>query len=134
MAPRVLVVEDNPVNLELLAALLEEEGCRLFTAETAAAGLRLAAGEHPELIVMDVQLPGMTGYEATRRLKADPRTATIPVVIVTAEAMRGEEAKAREAGCDAYLTKPLDTQAFRDTLRRLLGGRGTQATQTPAAD
>jgi two-component system, cell cycle response regulator DivK len=128
MAPQVLVVEDNPVNLELLAALLEEEGYRLLSAETAAAGLRLAASEHPDLILMDVQLPGMTGYEATRQLKADPATAAIPVVIVTAQAMRGEEAKARESGCDAYLTKPLDTQAFRATLRRLLRGRGTQAT------
>jgi CheY-like chemotaxis protein len=119
--PCVLVVEDNPVNLELVTALLEEAGCRILTAETAAAGLQLVATERPDLILMDVQLPGMTGYEATQRLKADPATAAIPVIAITAQAMRGEEATARAAGCDAYLTKPLETHAFRELLRRFLG-------------
>lgn len=128
MTRRVLVVEDNLVNLELMAAILEEEGYEVLSAETAVAGLRLAAGEHPDLILMDIHLPGMTGYEATRKLKADPGTAVIPVVAVTAQAMQGEDAKARAAGCDAYLTKPLDTQGFRETLRRFLGDRGTSAT------
>jgi CheY-like chemotaxis protein len=121
MAPCVLVVEDNPVNLELVAALLENEGCGVILAETADVSLRLAAAERPDLIVMDIQLPGMSGYDATRRLKADPATAGIPVVALTAHAMRGEEARAREAGFDAFLTKPVDTQAFRETLRRFLG-------------
>jgi len=121
MAPRVLVVEDNPVNLELVAALLESEGCGVILAETADVSLRLAAAERPDLIVMDIQLPGMSGHDATRRLKADPATAWIPVVALTAHAMRGEEARAREAGFDAFLTKPIDTQAFRATLRRFLG-------------
>lgn len=120
MPPRVLVIEDNPINLELVTALLDVEGCHVLAAESADVGLRLAAAEQPDLIVMDVQLPGMTGYEATRHLKADPATMAIPVVVVTAQAMRGEEAKAREAGCDAYLTKPLDARAFRDIVRRLL--------------
>jgi CheY-like chemotaxis protein len=120
-APRVLVVEDNPVNLELVAAILESEGCGVIVAETANAGLRLAAAERPDLILMDIQLPGMSGYDATRRLKAEPATAGIPVVAVTAHAMQGEEARAREAGFDAFLTKPIDTQAFRETLRRFLG-------------
>lgn len=120
MAWRVLVVEDNPVNLELVTELLEQEGCEALAAESADAGLRLAAAERPDLILMDLQLPGMTGYEATRRLKADPATATIPVVALTAHAMRGDDAAAKEAGCDGYLTKPLSTQAFRETLRRLL--------------
>lgn len=125
MALRVLVVEDNAVNLELVAALLEEEGYQVLSASAAEAGLALALRERPDLILMDVQLPGMTGYEVTRRLKADPATAAIPVIALTAHAMRGEEGRAKEAGCDAYLTKPLDTQIFRDTLRRLLGGQGT---------
>ena len=120
-APRVLVVEDNPVNLELVAALLESEGCGVIVAETANAGLGLAAAERPDLILMDIQLPGMNGHDATRRLKADPATAGIPVVALTAHAMRGEEARAREAGFDAFLTKPIDMQAFRETLRRFLG-------------
>ena len=84
-------------------------------------GLRLAAAERPALIVMDLNLPGITGYEATRTLKADPVTAGIPVVALTAQAMRGDEQKAREAGCDAYLTKPLDAAVLRATLRQFLG-------------
>ncbi len=120
MAWRVLVVEDDPVNMELLVALLEQADCEVLRAETADAGLRVAAAERPDLILMDVQLPGMTGYEATRRLKADPATAAVPVVAVTAQAMRGDDARARDAGCDAYLMKPLDTRCFRDTLRRFL--------------
>jgi CheY-like chemotaxis protein len=128
MAPRVLVVEDNPVNLELVGALLESEGYSVIPAETADVGLRLAATEPPDLVVMDIQLPGMSGYEATRRLKADPATAAIPVVALTAHAMQGEEARAREAGCDAFLTKPIDTKMFRETLRRFLTDvRGSRA-------
>lgn len=122
MAPRVLVVEDNPVNLEVVVAFLEGESCQILSAETAEAGLRLARAERPDLILMDVHLPGVTGYEATRRLKADPATAAIPVVALTANAMRGDEARAREAGCDAYLTKPLETRLLRETLRRYLPG------------
>ena len=130
MAPRVLVVEDNPVNLELVGALLESEGYSVIPAETADVGLQLAATETPDLVVMDVQLPGMSGYEATRRLKADPATAAIPVVALTAHAMQGEEARAGEAGCDAFLTKPIDTKVFRETLRRFLKDvRGSQASR-----
>ena len=118
--PRVLVVEDNAVNLELVVALLEQQGCEVLVAETADAALPLARTAHPDLILMDVQLPGMTGYEATRRLKADPATAAIPIVALTAQAMRGDETRAAEAGCAAYLTKPLDAHAFRDIVRRFL--------------
>lgn len=125
MAPRILVVEDNIVNLELLIALLEQEGCEVLVAETADAGLRLAKTAQPTLILMDVQLPGMTGYEATRHLKADPVTAAIPVVALTALAMQGEAERAKAAGCAGYLTKPLDTQVFRETLRQLLGPGGS---------
>ena len=122
--PRVLVVEDNVVNLELVVALLEQEGCEVLVAEAADAALHLARMTQPDLILMDVQLPGMTGYEATRHLKADPATATIPVVALTAQAMRGDEARAVEAGCAAYLPKPLDARAFRDTVRRFVGTEG----------
>jgi two-component system cell cycle response regulator DivK len=114
------VVEDNALNLELTIALLAQEQCEVLTAETAVAALDLARQERPDLILMDIQLPGMTGYEATRRLKADPATAGIPVVALTAQAMRGDEARAAEAGCAAYLTKPLDAHLFREVLRRFL--------------
>lgn len=125
---RVLVVEDNAVNLELMIALLEQEGCEVLVAETADAALRLARTARPDLILMDVQLPGMTGYEATRHLKTDPTTAAIPVVALTAQAMRGDEARGRQAGCDAYLTKPLEGRILRETLRRFLptGDKGTK--------
>ncbi len=124
MSSRVLVIEDNPVNLELVTALLEEAGCLVLSAGTAATGLRIAVDERPDLILMDVQLPGMSGYEATRCLKADPATASIPVIAITAQAMRGEEIKARQAGCDAYLAKPLETHVFRDLLQRFIGNSG----------
>ena len=130
--PRILVVEDNAVNLELVVALLEQEGCEVLVAETADAALHLARAAHPDLVLMDVRLPGMTGYEATRRLKADPATAAIPIVALTAQAMRGDETRAAEAGCAAYLTKPLDGRAFRDILRRFLGKQPTKtSTRSP---
>lgn len=122
--PHILVVEDNAVNLELVVALLEEAGCEVLTAETGDAGLEIAQKVRPDLILMDVQLPGMTGYEVTRQLKANPATAAIPVIALTAQAMRGEEARAREAGCAAYVTKPLDTQTFREIMRRFLLSSG----------
>jgi len=127
MAPRVLVVEDSLVNLELVIALLEQEGCQVLTAESGEAALRLAGLERPDLILMDLQLPGMTGYEATQKLKADPATAAIPVVALTAQAMRGDEARGRQAGCDAYLTKPLEGRILRETLRRFLPQRDAPA-------
>ncbi|MBI4573180.1 MAG: response regulator [candidate division NC10 bacterium] len=119
---RVLVVEDDPASRELVAALLEEAGCQVLTAEAADIGLALATAERPDLILMDVQLPGLTGYAATRTLKAGPATAAIPVVALTARAMLGSESEARDAGCDAFLAKPFDVEVFRDTLRRFLPG------------
>lgn len=128
MGRRVLVVEDHPVSRELATDLLDQEGCQVLTAETAEAALRLAAAERPDLILMDIDLPGMTGYEVTRRLKADPTTAAIPILALTAYTMRGDDLKAREARCDGFLTKPLDILVFRETLRRFLpageAGRG----------
>ncbi len=117
---KVLVIEDNPVNLELVVALLEAEGCQVLTAGSADEGFQCAVTARPDLILMDVQLPGRTGYEATRQLKGDPATAAIPVVALTAQAMTGDREKALEAGCDDYCTKPLDTQVFRAILHRYL--------------
>ncbi len=122
MGGRVLVVEDHPMSLELVTELLQEEGNQVLAATSGEAGLRLAAVEGPDLILMDLQLPGMTGYEAIRRLKANPATAAIPVLALTGSAMRGDDLKVREAGADGYLTKPLDARAFRETLRRILAG------------
>jgi len=124
----VLVVEDHPLNLELVTDFLELEGHQVLVAGSAEAGLRLAETERPDLILMDLHLPGMSGYEAVRRLKVSPATAAIPVVAFTASAMRGEDLRAREAGCDGYLAKPLTPRKFRETLRRFLhtGDEGTK--------
>jgi CheY-like chemotaxis protein len=116
----VLVVEDHPVNLELVTALLERAACRVLATTTAEGALALAIQERPDLILMDLQLPGMSGEEATRRLKADTRTRAIPIVAVTAHALRADEERARAAGCDAFLTKPLNPEHFHETLERFL--------------
>ena len=118
--PLVLVVEDNPVNLELVSALLEEHACETLAATTGDAALHLLRQTRPDLVLVDVQLPGMSGYELTRRIKADRTLADIPVVALTAHAMAHEDVRAREAGCDAFLTKPIDIRAFKETLQRFL--------------
>jgi CheY-like chemotaxis protein len=110
--PRILVVEDNPLNLELATDLLEGCGFTVIAAQSGEGGLRLAREAMPDLILMDLSLPGMDGLEATRALKADPQTAAIPVIAVTAHAMKGDQERALEAGCEGYITKPIDTRMF----------------------
>jgi two-component system cell cycle response regulator DivK len=104
--PLVLIVEDNPANLKLARVVLERAGYAVLEAMDAEAGLALAREKRPDLILMDIQLPGMDGLTATSELKRDPATATIPVIALTAHAMKGDEEKIREAGCDGYLAKP----------------------------
>lgn len=112
MNPRILIIEDNPVNLELVTDLLEAKGFSILQAQTAEEGIRLARQNLPDLILMDLSLPGMDGLVATKVLKGDTTTRQIPIVALTAHAMRGDEASARQAGCDAYLSKPIDTRTF----------------------
>ena len=123
MGRRVLVVDDHSMSLELVTELLEQEGNQVLAATSGEVALRLTAAERPDLILMDIHLPDMTGYEAIRRLKADPATAAIPVLALTGSAMKGDDLKVHEAGADGYLTKPLDARAFRETLRRILTPR-----------
>src|SRR5258707_12054716 len=104
---RVLIIEDNQLNLELITDLLEAKGFSILQARNAEDGLRLARQKLPDLILMDISLPGMDGLAATRTLKADPATCRLPVIALTAHAMRGDEAVALAAGCDGYLTKPI---------------------------
>jgi CheY-like chemotaxis protein len=111
-ASSILVVEDNPVNLELVVDLLTNAGYRVLTANDAEAGLHVAAAEQPDLVLMDISLPGTDGLQAVSSLKSSSRTAHLPIVAVTAHAMAGDEEKARAAGCFAYLTKPIDTRLF----------------------
>jgi two-component system, cell cycle response regulator DivK len=117
---KILIVEDVEFNRELLIQLLEEDYA-LAVAIDGAAGVEKAATERPDLILMDLSLPVLDGWEATRRIKADPATARIPVIALTAHAMSGEEDKARAAGCDDFLTKPIDEDLLFAKLRRWLG-------------
>ncbi len=116
----VLIVDDNPANLKLLRVLLSGEGYTVRTASTAEEAQALLKEFQPQLILMDIQLPGMDGLELTRRLKEDPSTGGILVVAITAYAMSGDEDKAKAAGCDAYVAKPVDTRALPLLLRKLL--------------
>ena len=121
-APRILVVEDNPLNLELVTDMLSDEGYVVLQAEDESTAVRLARDERPNLILMDIQLPGADGLEITRKLRADPGTAGIPIVALTAHAMRGEEEKARDAGCVGFLTKPLRMQDLLQAVARWTRG------------
>jgi CheY-like chemotaxis protein len=116
MADRILIVDDNPQNLKLARVLLSSEGYEIRTAADAEEALEILETFTPRLILMDLQLPGMDGLELTRRLKADPARRGILVFALTAYAMKGDEEKAIAAGCDAYVTKPIDT----DGLPRLI--------------
>jgi CheY-like chemotaxis protein len=120
-APVVLVVDDNPTNLKLIAYLLQAKGYDVHTATDAEHALEQVASVHPSLILMDLQLPGMDGLELTRRLKADPATNQIVIIAVTAYAMKGDEERAREAGCDGYIPKPVDTRALPRIVAHHLG-------------
>jgi two-component system cell cycle response regulator DivK len=110
---KVLIVEDNPANMTLAIFLLESAGHTVINATDAEAGLALARAEQPHLILMDIQLPGMDGLEATMLLKKDDATRAIPVIALTALAMKGDEERIRAAGCDGYIAKPL---AYKDFL------------------
>ena len=110
--PKVLIVEDNAANMALAVFLLESAGHTVLTAIDAEAGLTLARAEQPDLILMDIQLPGMDGLEATAELKRNSATSAIPVIALTALAMKGDEARIRAAGCDGYIAKPMRYQEF----------------------
>ena len=111
-APKILIIEDNPLNMELAADLLTEAGYEVLQASTAEKGLQLARSLLPNLILMDTSLPGMDGLQATKILKSESETQHIPVISLTANAMKGDEETARAAGAMAYVTKPIDTRTF----------------------
>jgi two-component system cell cycle response regulator DivK len=113
---RILVVEDNATNMSLATFLLQSAGHTVIRATDAEAGLTLARDEHPNLILMDIQLPGMDGLEATVLLKKDDATRAIPVIALTALAMKGDEERIRAAGCDGYIAKPMRYQEFLATI------------------
>jgi len=120
----ILIVDDSTDNLDLTRLLLEAEGYEVWTAEDAGQAMSVLQGHRPDLILMDVQLPGMDGLELTRRLRQDHACDEVPIVALTAYAMRGDEEKARSAGCDGYVTKPIDTRTFGKRVREYLRGMG----------
>jgi two-component system cell cycle response regulator DivK len=122
---RILIVEDNSDNMELAVFLLQSAGHSVLSAVDAETGLALARHERPNLILMDIQLPGMDGLEATSLLKKDEATRTIPVLALTALAMKGDEERIRARGCDGYIAKPIGVQNFLATIATHLPGTGT---------
>jgi CheY-like chemotaxis protein len=116
----VLVVEDNALNMKLVRTLLQLEKIRVLEAGDAESGIQLALREIPELILMDIQLPGMDGLEATRVIRQHEALKHIPVVALTSYAMHGDEERAIESGCSGYITKPIDTKVFSKTIGTFL--------------
>ena len=120
MSKRILLVEDQEDNRRILRDLLSSAGFELIEAEDGEQGLAAAAAHHPDLILMDIQMPVLDGYETTRRIKADPTLRAIQVIAVTSYALSGDESKAREAGCDDYVTKPFSPRALLAKVREYL--------------
>ena len=120
MSKRVLVVEDHQDNRRILRDLLTSAGYEVIEAVTGEDGVALAEAHRPDLILMDIQLPGLDGYEATRRIKANPALRPIPIIAVTSYALSGDDAKALEAGCDAYITKPYSPRELLAKIRQYL--------------
>ncbi len=120
MTRRILVIEDQEDNRKILRDLLRSAGYEPIEAATGEEGVSLAETERPDLILMDIQLPGLDGYEATRRIKANPALRQIPVIAVTSYALSGDDVKARDAGCDAYVTKPFSPRALLAKVREYL--------------
>jgi CheY-like chemotaxis protein len=124
---RILVVEDNPANQLLASTVLEEEGFTVDLAESAVEAVRRIDAHRPDIVLMDVQLPGQDGLSLTRELKANPATSSIPVVALTANAMVGDHEGALAAGCIGYISKPIDVEKFVDQVRTFYraSGQGT---------
>ncbi len=117
----VLLVEDNPHNRKIFSGMLTHAGFRVLEAEDGHQALAAVAAELPDIILMDLSIPGVDGWEVTRRLKSDPRSKAVPIIALTAHAMRGDEERARAAGCDHYLTKPISPKRVVEEVRKILG-------------
>jgi len=113
---KILVIEDNDLNMKLVRTVLQIENYQILEAENAEEGIALAREHHPDLILMNIQLPGMDGLAATKKIKEDPATENIRVVAFSSYAMKGDREKALEIGCVGYITKPIDTRNFLDTI------------------
>lgn len=118
---KILIIEDNPANMKLAVFLLDGAGYVVLQAQDAETGLALAHSEQPDLILMDMQLPGIDGLSATRQLKSNPVTQKIKIVALTGMAMKGDEDRIRKAGCDGYIPKPVLYESFLGTIKQILG-------------
>jgi two-component system cell cycle response regulator DivK len=116
----VLLVEDNPHNRKIFSGMLAHAGFRVVEAIDGNEALARVAAEVPDLILMDLSIPGVDGWECTRRIKADPKSAQVPIVALTAHAMRGDEERARQAGCDGYLSKPISPKRVVEEVKKML--------------
>lgn len=123
MMPKILVVEDHLHNRELLVTLLELHGYSVITAGNGEEGVVRARAERPDLIILDMELPGLNGYEAARLIRSDPEIGRTPILAVTAHALPGDEAKALAAGCDGYISKPINTRGLPVKVRELLAAK-----------
>ncbi len=122
---KILLVEDNEMNRDMLSRRLKRKGYDVVVAIDGAEGLAKARSESPALILMDMSLPVLDGWEATRQIKADPQLSAVPVIALTAHAMTGDREKALEAGCDDYDTKPIELKRLLEKMHKLLGDQGT---------
>ena len=121
--PKILLVEDNEMNRDMLSRRLQRRGYEVLTAVDGESGLAMTRSEAPALVLMDMSLPGIDGWEATRQLKADPATQGIPIIALTAHAMAGDREKALAAGCDDFDIKPIDLDRLLGKIEALLGGK-----------
>ncbi|HUL52353.1 MAG TPA: response regulator [Opitutaceae bacterium] len=127
MKGRILHIEDNEQNRYLVTFLLEKSGYEVIAATSGPRGIELASERRPDLIVLDIQLPGMDGYAVARALKADPQLRSIPIVAVTSYAMVGDREQAIAAGCDGYMEKPVDPETFVTEIEFFLSGNGKES-------
>lgn len=131
MSATVLVVEDTPANLKLVSMLLRREGYAVLHAENGNDAVVLARSHRPDLILMDIQIPGLDGISATQQLKADPATRDLRIVALTAFAMKGDREKMMAAGCDGYIVKPIQYRSFLDEVRRQLAAAPAPGREAP---
>ncbi len=130
MKPVVLVIDDNATNLKLAHWVLTSEGFDVVSVESAEEALAILSDQRPDLLLVDIALPGLSGLELTRMLRARADTRNLPIVAMTASAMKGDEAKALDAGCDAYLAKPVNTRILASQLRQVIATVGKGLSKT----
>jgi len=123
MTKTVMIVEDNELNMKLFRDLIEAHGYRTVQTRSGLTAMELARETRPDLILMDIQLPEISGLDVTRQLKADPELRSIPVIAVTAFAMKGDEERIRQGGCEAYISKPISVVRFIETIKSFLGDK-----------